>query len=421
MRYFILFLTLLIAGSTWSQSTVRLEDCYRWAQEHHPIQQRKALLDMQHQLALSQLDKSRLPSLFWNTEAGLQSESVKVPFSIPGTEKIELPLVNVRSTLDLNYTIYDGGMKEIQRKLENASQATQQQSIVVELNRIKSSINELVMGIRLLRARDALLANTQENLQSRLTSLEAGEKHGVVLPSEVEKVRVESYKLDAQHEEITGQIRGLIATLNALTGQNFAETAEWEIPNLSSPTFAEAVRRPELELFALQRQQILANTEMTEIQNKPKLSTYARAGLGYPNPLNFFDTDLSPFGQIGIRLNWKILDWKQAQIQRESLSVQAQLVDNQKEVFLYNLNLIDGKYREDWNRIQRLIENDKRIVALQAEILTQVTAQLDHGVIMVTDYLSQVSAELDARLNLSLHELQLQQLTLDYLTQKGWL
>ncbi len=421
MRYFILFLSLLLAPGVWAQSTVKLEDCYRWAQEQHPIQQRKALLDQQYQLSLQQLDKSKLPSLSWNTEAALQTESVTVPFSLPGTEKIELPLVNARSTLDLNYVVYDGGMREVQRKLETAKLATQQQSVEVQLAQLKTRVNDLVMGIRLLRAKAALLANTREKLNTRLTSMEAGEKHGVVLPSEVEKVRVQGLKLDAQSEEVAGQIRGLLATFNQLTGQHFDEQVTWEIPTLPTPSFTEAVRRPELELFALQRQQILANTEMTEVQNRPKLSAYARAGLGYPNPLNFFDTDLSPFGQIGVRLNWKILDWKQSELQRESLGVQAQIVDNQKEEFLYNLNLIDGKYREDRNRIQRLIENDKEIVALQAEILKQVSSQLDHGVIMVADYLNQVSDELDARLNLSLHELQLQHLTLDYLTQKGWL
>lgn len=421
MRYYLLFFNLLLASLLWAQPTVKLADCYQWAQQQHPIQQRKALLDQQYQLALDQIDKSKLPTLHWNTEASLQSESVSVPFSIPGTEKIELPLVNARSTLDLNYVVYDGGMKEVQRKLETAELATQQQSVEVQLNQLKSRVNELVMGIRLLRAKDAILTNTRENLDARLASLEAGEKHGVVLPSEVEKVRVQGLKLDAQREEIAGQISSLIATLNQLTGQNFDSDTQWEIPDLPTPSFTEEVRRPELDLFALQRQQILANTEMTEVQNRPQISAYARGGIGYPNPLNFFDTDVSPFGVLGVRMSWKILDWNQSDVQRQSLSVQAQIVENQKQEFLYNLNLIDGKYREDQNRIQRLIENDQKIVALEAEILKQVSSQLDHGVIMVADYLTQVSAELDARLNLSLHELQLQQLTLDYLTQKGWL
>jgi Flp pilus assembly secretin CpaC len=69
--------------------------------------------------------------------------------------------------------------------------------------------------------------------------------------------------------------------------------------------------------------------------------------------------------------------------------------------------------------LQEQIKIDQQIADLQADILNQLAAQLDNGVITSTDYLTQTNAELLARQQLELHQLQLLQTQLNFLNERG--
>ena len=95
------------------------------------------------------------------------------------------------------------------------------------------------------------------------------------------------------------------------------------------------------------------------------------------------------------------------------------MIDNQLETFEHNLNLTDGKFREDILKLEKQLIRDEEIAQLQNKILKQLSVQLENGVITVNDYLIQSNAELRARQQLQLHKTQLTQIKIDYLTQRG--
>ena len=149
------------------------------------------------------------------------------------------------------------------------------------------------------------------------------------------------------------------------------------------------------------------------------MSAFAKAGFGYPNPLNFFDNSVSPYAIGGLGFSWNLFDWGKEGRDRELLIVQSQIIENQQKTFEHNLDLTEGKYREDIAKLEGRISRDQEIADLQSKILEQLSSQLEHGVITVTDYLTQVNTELRARQQLELHQVQLQQVKIDYLTQRG--
>ena len=251
--------------------------------------------------------------------------------------------------------------------------------------------------------------------------MEAGLRHGVVLESDVKRLKVEALKLTSNIEETKGKIKSLFATLSSLTGLEMDENTELQLPGLDGFALESTINRPELELFQLQRSQILANESLITAVNKPKVGAFLQAGVGYPNPLNFFEDKLSPFAVAGVKMTWKILDWKQSDRDRQLLSVQSQIVANQQAVFEKNINVQEGQFQEDIETLNQLLERDAEIAELQREILTQVEAQLERGVITSMEYLDQVNAEIQAQLNLETHALQLQQIKVNYLTLKGQL
>lgn len=97
-----------------------------------------------------------------------------------------------------------------------------------------------------------------------------------------------------------------------------------------------------------------------------------------------------------------------------------QTVENQREQFLYELNLLDNRYAADKATIEKQIERDREIASLQTELLNISASQLNHGVITASEYLQQFNAGVDTQLNVRLHELALLQLQADYFTQKDF-
>ena len=82
---------------------------------------------------------------------------------------------------------------------------------------------------------------------------------------------------------------------------------------------------------------------------------------------------------------------------------------------------MDGKYLEDIATLNKLIQRDEEVALLQERILEQISSQMEQGVATSTDYIIQSNALTQARLNRQLHELQQQQIKIEYLTFKGQL
>ena len=97
------------------------------------------------------------------------------------------------------------------------------------------------------------------------------------------------------------------------------------------------------------------------------------------------------------------------------------MIDNQRENFEYRLQQFDEKTKTDIQTIELQIEKGEQIVSLQNEIARQLAAQLDNGIITATDYLLQVNAVIQAELNLKTQQLRIEQIKVNYLTQKGLL
>lgn len=418
IRHF--FFSVLFLGwhSIFGQNTVTLEDCYRLAESNTAISQNPQLLEKIANLKLENIDASRLPSVQWNAKATWQNEIFGLPFSFPGVD-FNIPLYSVQTNLEANYLLLDGGLAAAKKTVEKAKLATDNQSVVVELNKQKEQVNQFFFGALLLQQQQKSLDLTLKDLELKTSQLEAAVKHGVVLESEVLKLQVEQLRLRSKIEEVQSDRRALLAVLGSLIGQNFDENIKLELPNPQSPISNPQSKRPELALFDFQKAQVLASADLIDAQWKPKLGAFATTGVGYPDPLNFFDDKISPYFIGGVQFSWKFLDWKHADRERQQLSIQSQLIENQKQTFTQNLGHQEGKFRENIAKLQNQIKRDEEIEKLQSEILAQLSSQLENGVATATDYLLQADAALQARLSAEAHRVQLAQVEAAWRTHFG--
>ncbi|RLD21198.1 MAG: hypothetical protein DRI69_04685, partial [Bacteroidetes bacterium] len=282
-------------------------------------------------------------------------------------------------------------------------------------------VNHLFVNILLLREQSTLYEYSLDELAARKKLVAAGVEYGTILPSELTHITVSELQLKAQRADARTRVSGMIRTLSRMLGVELAEDITLELPELADAEMIPELKRPELELFDLQRDAVLAQSDMIDVSRRPHLSAFAQAGVGYPNPVNFFDTEVAPFGIVGVNFAWRITDWKKQDLERDILSLRAQQITYAKETFEFNLSTQEENYLSEINRIRDLAIVDEQIAQLEAEILVQLAAQLEEGVITSAEYISQVNAELRARQSLLIHDTELLKTQLDFWNSRGGL
>lgn len=416
-------LILLPCGRLIAQEVTALSllEAYELLEKRYPILQNEAIEEAIHQKSLAQLDKTRKPNLYWKADGQVQTGSVSLetaegvilPF------EINQPIFNTKTYLEGQYLMKDGGLLAAQKQFKSTALQASKQQYEVERFGLRQRVNVLAVNINLLRAQAELFDISLEDVASSQTHMAALVDNGIQLESELTKLAVKELELKAQKDNVLYKLVGLTNSLSDLLGIALKEDFSINFPVLGLPTRIPALNRPETTLFQLQREAILANSAIIDATQKPQLSAFAQAGVGYPNPLNFLKNDVAPYGVAGVRFSWKITDWKKSELDKELLSLQALQLDNAEANFRFNMDTQKASYLSEVDRIQAQIEHDKNIAELQATILQQSAAQLEEGTITTTEYLLQVNAELKARQNLSIHQTELLQLQLEYWNERG--
>ena len=315
--------------------------------------------------------------------------------------------------------IADGGVRKAQIDQERALFQEQAQSVEVELYGLRERINQPFFGILLLRQQVRILESYRTDLLARAGAMEGAVEAGAKTRADLERIQVQILRLDGEIEKAGIDIRGFFAMLSALTGKVYAEDTPLLAPEPPLGDWKEGVSRPELQLLTLQQQQISTVRTLTEARRKPQVSAFVQTGVGYPNPLNFFEDQLSPFALGGIQLSWKIPDRAQIRRDQELLDIQDQLIENRKAQFIQTINQLDAKFREDFAAIQVTIRQYEAIALRQEAIRRESAAQVELGTLSVTEYLRDVQAALQTALQLEICRIQLRQLYADFLTIKG--
>ena len=398
-----------------------LEEAYSLLEQHYPALKNEALLEEMHRTDQNRLGRSRLPALYLKADGRLQSDNVHldVPPGVMLPFEIDQPLYAARSYFELQYTLLDGGLTNAQRSLATAQFNVDQQTLNVERYTLRERINALFLNIELLRAQVLLFDYSLQDLAARKERLIAGVENGVVLESDLKQLEVRELELKAGQDNLTFSISGLIQTLSDLIGQDLSADVALVFPALGPPSNIPDLNRPEQVLLQHQQEALLASSALMDARKRPHIGTFAQAGYGYPNPVNFLDQEAAPYGIVGLQLSWHLIDWNQNKLEKQRLALQAQQLEHAEETFEFNIASQQAMYFSDVARLEAQIEASQAIAQLQADILAQMAAQLDEGVITSADYLAQVNAELKARQNLVIHQTELLQTQLEFWNSRG--
>ena len=413
----LLLLLLFISIGVFAQEQLTLNKCYELVNINYPLAKQNEMLSQKNELEVAVIQKGQLPTVNLAAQASYQSEVTQVP--------IDNSLVNIdppnndqyKATLSVNQLIYGGGMISTSVDAKNNELKTQQKQLEVALYQLKKQVNQLYFSILLMQEKKLVLDAKKSTLEAKLAEVRAAIKYGAALQASDNVLEAELLRIDQLMIDVNQNKKSLIVTLSQLIGQEISLATTLNSPVVETNMTTD-LSRPELELFELQKQQIMTSEQLLSKNKGPKLFGFADGGIGNPG-LNFLDNTFQPFYMVGLRFNWNILDWNATKKQRMSLLINKDIIDNQQEVFKFNTTIELNQQQLEMEKIAAFIVSDRTIIELREKILKAADAQLKNGVITSSAYITELTNLFEAENNLKTHEIQLLLATANYNTTQG--
>ncbi len=408
---------ILITFSSFGQEKLNLETCYSLVNKNYPLAKQNEMLVRQNTLDKEIIKTGKLPKLDFDAQATYQSDVIELPLSISGITITPPNKDQYKATVSVNQLVYNSGLINASTKVKEVTLKTQQKAIEVNLYQLKKEVNQLYFSVILLQEKRALLNAKKTQLETKLKEVKSGIEFGVLLPTSDKVLEAELLKIDQQYTEIDQSKISLIKTLSSVIGEDISLNVSLESPTVLSSVGTE-IKRPELDLFQLQKEQINASEQLIAKKNAPKLMGFATGGYGNPG-LNMLDNSFQAYYMVGLKLNWNIFDWNARKKEQKSLKINKEIIDNQQEIFTLNTNIELDQQQTEIAKITSFIESDKTIIELREKILKSAASQLKNGVITSSAYITELTNLYEAENNLSTHKIELLLAKANYKTTKG--
>lgn len=411
-RQFCTLLSVCTALTVKSQEQLNLDSCYVYAKNNYPLIKQQELILKTSAYTLDNATKGYLPQLSVNGQATYQSDVTQVPISVPGMSIPILTKDQYKIYGELSQPLTDVLVINQQKQLIKDNTTVEEEKLEVELYKLKERVNQLYFGTLLI---DAQLQQTEllkKDIRSAIDKTTAALANGTALKSSVNVLKAELLKADQRSIELKGNRKGYLQMLALLINKSLAENTMLQSPVSKGVTLS--INRPELRMFDAQKNTFVAQQQLIKARTIPRLSLFIQSGYGKP-ALNMLNPDFDFYYIGGLRLNWNLSAFYTYKKDKSIVSLNQDLVEVQRQVFLFNTQLSLSQQQAELNKMEELIKTDEEILSLRSSIKTTANAQLENGTITAIDYVSYVNAEDQAKQNKLLHQLQL--LMAQYATQ----
>jgi outer membrane protein TolC len=223
---------------------------------------------------------------------------------------------------------------------------------------------------------------------------------------------------------LRGAIGAALARLATIAGRPIAPDAVPVIPDLAGlvATTRDQLQtlrsRPEYEQFATAQQRLARQIDIADAQTKPRVSAFGRAGYGRP-ALDFIQNQWEWYGIGGVRLQWNAWNWGTTTRERETQSLQQQIVAADEAAFTKSIAVALEGDLATIDHLTRALATDQRIIDLRAEVERSARVRLVEGVLTSSDYLARDTELLQARIAQATHQVELAQARARLLTTVG--
>lgn len=306
--------------------------------------------------------------------------------------------------IDLQQTIYDGGAISSQRNIAQKEGKVQEAQTETNLYQVRRRVNEMYFSLLLLNEQIQLNEDVKALLQSSEKKLSAMVKGGTAATSDLDNVRAERLSVEQQNENLKQQKQMLQRMLSVFCGLEVNDTQKPAPIQIASSVN----NRPEMRLYNSQLELTEAKEKALETQLRPKLGLFAQGFYGYPG-LNMFEDMMnrkwSLNGIVGIKFSWNVSAFYTHKNDKARLNAQREMIENAREVFLFNNKLEEIQQNENINRYQTMMKSDDEIIVLRTNVRKAAESKLTHGIIDVISLLREINNENAAKTQQSIHEI----------------
>lgn len=413
MKKIKILITLLCVCATAGSAQTTLQQCQQAAEQNYPLIRQYDLIARTTDLTVSNIGKAWLPQVSATAQATLQSAVTAWPDEMQamlgqmGVEVKGLKKDQYRVGIDVNQMVYDGGTIRSQQEVARQQGAIQSAQNEVNLYAVRQRVNEMYYGLLLLDDQLRLNADLQTLLENNEKKLASLYKLGAAAQCDYEAVRAERLNVVQQKVALDAQRQTLARMLSTFCGIEVNEVIKPEVTQIAidAPN-----HRPELRLIDSQLRLADAQERLLDAQLMPRLSVFASGFYGYPGYNMFEDMmrhDWSLNGMVGARLTWNIGALYTRKNDKARLAQQRSMAENSREVFLFNNRLEQTQHSDDIERYRQMVSSDDEIIRLRASVRKAAESKLAHGIIAVNDLIKEINAENAARVQQSIHQIEL--------------
>ena len=403
---------------------VNIDSCYAWARLNYPLLKQYNVIEQTKAFTVQNAFRNYIPQLNGSGQATYQSETTNfadvfgsLPPNLPFT--LNFPKYSkdqYRLTAEVYQTVFDGLTSKYKKENAIADAEVKKQSLEVNLYSLRDRVNQVYFGVLLIDEELKQNDLQQKDIQNVVTKTQAFVDNGTAFRSSVDELKAQLLQVEQNRIELVSSRKSYLVVLGLLTGRPMDENTTLSQP--ATPVLTPEIKRPELQLYQLQKKSIDIQSKQLETGLMPQINAWFDGDYGRPT-LNTVSNDFGAFWITGIRFNWTLTSLYTLKNNRRILGLSQNDLDIQKEAFLFNTNVSLAQQSEGIKKYSDLVAKDKEIVDLRTSVKTASNAQLQNGVLTAHDYLTQVDAEAQARLGLILHQVQLLQAEYNYQNTSG--
>ena len=407
-----------------------LDECQQAAEKNYPMIRQYDLIAKTTGLTVANIQKGWLPQVSATAQATYQSDVTAFPdqmqqlYQNMGINMEGLRKDQYRVGIDIQQTVFDGGAISSKKAIAREQGNVQTAQTEVTMYNIRKRVNEMYFGLLLIDEQIVLNKDLQELLAQNEKKLASMLKSGTAAESDYSSVKAERLDAVQQMTSLEAQRQALARMLATFCGIEVTkvEKPEGGVAVAQQHTGQRAelleaqsvepreIRRPELRAIDAQLRLSGAQEKALDAALMPKFGVFAQGFYGYPG-YNLFEDMMnhqwSLNWMIGARLTWNIGALYTRKNDKAKIQLQRETAENNREVFLFNNQLEQIQQNEDIARYQRLMADDEEIIRLRSSIRKAAESKLQHGIIDVNDLVKEINAENAARVQQSLHEIEM--------------
>jgi outer membrane protein TolC len=426
----LIFLLLFISPKLIGQDSEKLSlfECIKLARESHPYFSDKQRIIENTNLKIKSVKTQWFPQLNATGQATYQSDVTQLPSALvskltQGTSinpaSFKTSADQYKAYVDVNQMLYDGGSVSAQKKIAEASSDADLYQNESELHKINEQVNQVYFNLLLLKENMKLIKNVKSNLTEQQKKIESGVKNGILQQSDLDNINIELLKNQQQIEELKINYSTNIEILAELTGKNLNDSLKIEEPVVEISDTG-SFHRAELNAFDAQKISLGFSDKLLKSQRLPRVYAFSEGGYGRPG-FNMLSNDFSTFWIVGINFKWNIWDWNKTSNDRQELLIQSDMVESKKQAVEKSLRISIDASKSRIAQLEKSIVTDSAIVNLRSEVSQRSSLKLEHGTITASDYINDFNAEIQAKIQMQTHQIQLVQEKVNYFTIKGQL